>query len=134
MYTLHIAAHRLSVEGHGTVDPGVDFGGPTTSKVTPEAGWDLDCELKFAAGQAVFHLRGISDWRMFDEVRRSSEPVQIGPAPRRPVTVERRECDVVHIGVDAEAEGQHQEGCAKYGEPEPHRIAPQLEPFADHVG
>ena len=90
------------MERHGAVDPGADFGGPTASQITPEPGWHLDRKLKLTAGHAMFQLRRAGDRRVFDEVRRSSEPVQIDPTFRGLVAIECCKGDVVHIGVNTE--------------------------------
>ena len=71
---------------------------------------------------------------MGDEVPGALEGREVGAALGRAVEVEVGEADVLDVGGDAEAEGEHHEGGADEGEQEADRVALDLLGLAPAVG
>ena len=103
-------------------------------EVPAEVGRDLEGDLDLVRFQPQFHLvRGLAR-RVADEVPRALEGREVGAALGRAVEVEVGEADVLDVGGDAEAEGEHHEGRADEREEEADRVALDLLGLAAAVG
>src|SRR5262249_27660657 len=99
---LKIATGRLRPERYGAVDPGTHLHRAATAEVPAEAGRNLDHNLELAPCEPVLDLAVIRERRLFGEIDRAAELLQIGTALRRIVAIEGGEGKVVDIGVDAD--------------------------------
>ena len=91
--------------------------------VPAEVGRDLQGDFDLVRFERALHLlRGLARC-VWDEVSGALECGDVGAALGRAIEVEIREADVLDVGGDAEAEGEHHEGGADEGEEQADRVA-----------
>ena len=90
--------------------------------------------LDVPAPEPIFELGIVGERRLLHEITRASELLQIGAAFGSLIVVEHGEGEIVDVGRDAKSEHQHQQRRAEQAEPEPDRVAQQLQGLADRIG
>src|SRR5208282_298268 len=101
--------------------------------VASESGRDLDGGLDGPALQTLLEIGIIGERRLFYEISRTSQLLEVGPALVALVVIEHREGQIVDVGRNSKSEDQHQECCAEQGEGQPDGIAKKLDRFADRI-
>ena len=81
-------------------------------------------------GHDIVEIGIVKDGRLFDEIARTGDVLDIGPAFRRLVAVERGEAQPFDIERNAEAEHEHQQHRAEQGEGQADRVAAQFQRLA----
>ena len=130
VHALRVAAYRFTAIGHGAVDPQADLRPVATPQVAAEARRNIDDQRQFAILHPSLKVDIIGDRRLLDEIARTVNILDIGPAFRRLVAVERREAQAFDVQRNPEAEHEHQQHRAEQRKSEANRIASQLQRFA----
>ncbi len=134
MHAHDVLAKALGAVGGRAVDPGGDLARIALLEVSAEVGRDLQGDLDLMRFEPELHLIGSLARRVGDEVPGALEGREVGAALGRAIEVEVGEADVLDVGGDAEAEGEHHEGGADEGEQEADRVALDLLGLASAVG
>ncbi len=134
VHALQVAADGLRPERHGAVHPRADPGGTSALDVAAEAGRNFDGGLDVPASETIFELGVVGERRLLHEIARASELLEIGAALGTLIVIEHGEGEIVDVGRNAESEHQHQKRRAEQAEPEPDRVAQELQGLADRIG
>ena len=126
MHGLQIAADGLGAKWHGAIDPGADPDRTSGLEVAAETGRNLDGGLDGSALQALFEIVIIGKRRLFHEISRAPQLLEVGPALVALVVIEHRKGQIVDVGRNSESEDQHHQRRAEQGEGQPNRIAEQV--------
>jgi hypothetical protein len=129
-----VTARGLGPKRHGAVEPHPDLRLSLAHEVLAEIRRHLDRQLQLAAPQTQLDFVGRCDRRPLVEITRALKTFDELAALRRPVLIEHREGQVLHVEGDAVAEGQQQEQRPEKGERQPGRIANDLERLAPRAG
>ena len=134
MHALQVAADGLGPERHCAIHPRADPSRTSALDVAAEAGRDFDRGPDVPALETLFQVAIIGERRLLGEIGRAPELLEIGAALGTLIVIEHREGEIVDVGRNSESEHQHQQCRSEHAEPEPDRVAQELQGLADRIG
>src|ERR1019366_301072 len=134
MHALQVAADGLCPEWHCAVHPRADPGRTSTLDVAAEGRRNFNGSLDVPALETLVELGIVGERRLLHKISRAPELLEIGAALMALVPVKHRKGEIIDIGRNSESEHEHQQCRAEQAEPEPDRVAQELQGLTDRVG